>query len=190
MELTARRQINDCGTTYSETQVRSSANRFFEQKAKDKLVINQSRNHLSLIKTPKILLIEDTEMIQKVHLAFLNQLGCLADLAKDGFEAMDKFSSDYDLILLDIGLPPRNGISKSGLDVIKEIRCYENTMRIQRHPVIVLTALDDSIREECHLAGCDDFYLKPLSLIDLNLVLKSWLPQAFFYNQSLENGHK
>lgn len=80
--------------------------------------------------------------------------------------------------------------SKSGLDVIKEIRCYENTMRIQRHPVIVLTALDECIKEECYLAGCDDFYLKPLSLTGLTLALKNWLPQAFFCKQSLEREYR
>lgn len=129
------------------------------------------------ITAPKILLVEDTEIIQKVNLGFLDILGCKADLAKDGFEAIDMFVNGYDLILLDIGLPSKNGIKKTGLDVVKEIRRFEVETGAKRNIVIALTAFGDTMLDTCMTAGCDDFYVKPLLLDPLGEVLQRWLPK-------------
>lgn len=60
--------------------------------------------------TPRILLVEDTPIIQKVNLHFLAQLGCEAELAGNGQEAITKLKQDYSLILLDIDLPDISGL--------------------------------------------------------------------------------
>lgn len=138
---------------------------------------NKSQDRNLFIKAPKILLVEDTEIIQKVNLGFLDILGCKADLAKDGFEAIDMFVNGYDLILLDIGLPSKNGVTKTGLDVVKEIRRSETETGAKRNIIIALTAYGDTMLDKCMEAGCDDFYVKPLLLDPLGEVLQRWLPK-------------
>jgi len=120
-------------------------------------------------KPPKILLIEDTPLIQFINLAYLKLLGCDTELAQNGKEAIEMFKNGYDLILSDIGLPDIDGI-----EVVKTIRQQEQD---KRTPVIALTAFDDSIIKECFAAGVDDFYIKPLKPEELGVVLKRWLPQ-------------
>jgi len=118
---------------------------------------------------PKILLIEDTPLIQRINLVYLKLLGCKVELAQNGQEAIAMFKNGYDLVLSDIGLPDIDG-----REVIKAIRLQEQ----EKHtPIIALTAFDDFIIKECFEAGVDDFYVKPLKTEELSAVLKRWLPQ-------------
>jgi len=118
---------------------------------------------------PKILLIEDTLLIQRINLIYLRLLGCQVDLAQNGQEALAIFKKGYDLILSDIGLPDMDGT-----EVIRMIRQQEG---VKRTPIIALTAFDNFLIKECIEAGFDDFYVKPLKLEELGAVLKRWLPQ-------------
>ncbi len=118
---------------------------------------------------PKVLLIEDTPIIQKINLVFLKLLGCEVELAQNGQEAIALSKKGYDLILSDIGLPDIDG-----REVIKSIRQQE---QFKHTPIIALTAFDDFIIKECFEAGVDDFYVKPLKPEELSAVLKRWLPQ-------------
>ncbi|MEX0870086.1 MAG: response regulator [Candidatus Spechtbacterales bacterium] len=86
----------------------------------------------------KILFIEDEEALQKTLSEALKQEGYDVVGAFDGEEglAMSKKSS-YDLILLDLRLP-----KKDGFDVLNELKSGEDTKNI---PVIVLTNLETAL---------------------------------------------
>ena len=86
-----------------------------------------------------------------------NQYG--VDTAADGEAALDKlFEVPYDLILLDIMLPKRDGLS-----VLKEIRKAGMDM-----PVLMLTARNDIQDRVAGLDhGADDYLAKPFSMAEL-----------------------
>jgi two-component system OmpR family response regulator len=81
------------------------------------------------------------------------------DWVKNGVEADTALDTDdFDLLILDIGLP-----KKSGLDVLKRLRARDS-----RVPVLILTALDgvnDRVRGLD--AGADDYLAKPFELAEL-----------------------
>ena len=83
----------------------------------------------------------------------------MVDTAADGEEALDRiFDQDFDLIILDIMLP-----KKDGLTVLWEIR----QAKIQT-PVLLLTArgeIDDKIKGLDQ--GADDYLAKPFSTAEL-----------------------
>lgn len=121
-------------------------------------------------RTPKILLVEDEQIVQRVHIEFLKTLECFVDLAKDGVEALKMFKNNYDLILMDIGLPDISGLESSNL-----IRRREQSTK-QRIPIIAFTCFDNLDKHDCEWAGIDDLLIKPAPPEELETMLKKWLP--------------
>ena len=113
-----------------------------------------------------VLLVEDSKIIRKVNLDYLQGLGCSVDTAEDGKQALDLLQNKYDLILLDIGLPDIDG-----LEICKWIRSHGIET-----PVIFLTAYGEGVREECKLVGGNDFATKPLSMEKFQKLISEWLP--------------
>lgn len=107
----------------------------------------------------RVLLVEDDQMIgESLHHAF-GKAGMAVDWAHDGEEADEALVvQSYDLILLDLGLP-----KKSGLTVLKALRAKG----IQT-PVLILTA-QDAIDDRVNGldAGADDYLVKPFALKEL-----------------------
>ena len=107
----------------------------------------------------KILLVEDEKQMADAETAFLQLKGIEVDNAYDGEEAEQKINSGvYDVIVLDIMLPKKDGIA-----VLKDLRSNGNTT-----PVIMLTAkadVDDRI--DGLSAGADDYLSKPFALREL-----------------------
>lgn len=138
--------------------------------------INHGYLKLSEIKAQpqKILLIEDNVMINKAHQALLTSQGYVVDTAENGEQALERFEHSYDLILLDIGLP-----DMSGLEVCRGIRQKEAEKRKEkeylRTPIIILTTTGHEMKEKCLEAGADEFRVKPLSLENLQLIIRRWL---------------
>jgi two-component system, OmpR family, response regulator QseB len=107
----------------------------------------------------RLLLVEDDRMIGESVRAALRQDGSAVDWVRDGRAAAASIATEtFDLILLDLGLPARDG-----LDVLREMRAHRNAT-----PVIVLTARD-SLRDRIAGldAGADDYVLKPFELEEL-----------------------
>lgn len=120
----------------------------------------------------KILLVEDTPMLQIMHTRFLENFGCHVELAKTGLEALDLAKKGYDAIILDIDLPDLCGIS-----VASAIRNEEKFGKFnKRNTLIALTAFNDSLKQDCYTVGFDDFYTKPIHPDQLKGVLMRWLP--------------
>ena len=65
----------------------------------------------------KILTVEDDNIIREGISEYLSEFGYTVIQAKDGREALSKFNSDINLVILDIQIPFING-----LEVLKEIR--------------------------------------------------------------------
>ena len=103
----------------------------------------------------KILVVDDEERIRRLLKMYLEREGYQIDEAEDGNEAILKASAnDYDLILLDIMMP-----GKDGIEVCRELREKKST------PVIMLTAKGEEInRVQGFEAGTDDYIVKPFEM--------------------------
>jgi two-component system response regulator QseB len=117
----------------------------------------------------RILLVEDDPMIGKTLVAALQQDGYAVDWVKDGLAgrlALDTADGAYALVLLDLGLPRKNG-----LELLKELRRAGNKVR-----VLILTARDAVSDRVAGLdAGADDYLVKPFSLDELAARMRALL---------------
>ncbi len=107
----------------------------------------------------RLLLVEDDLMIGETVLDVLRAEHFAVDWVKDGAMADTALRSQhYDLVLLDLGLPKRDG-----LDVLKTLRARKDTT-----PVLIVTARDEVGDRVAGLnAGADDYVLKPYDLDEL-----------------------
>lgn len=124
-------------------------------------VTRLSKEKESTANFPRILLVEDTHMIQYVAKSLLNDAGFVVDIASTGEEAYDMFlPGKYDLIYMDIGLPKMNGY-----ETAQAIRTKEKAVQaITPTPIIALTghgAVD--VQQFCSAAGMQGVLSKPLS---------------------------
>src|SRR5947209_17614106 len=101
-----------------------------------------------------ILIIEDEPAIARLIRDYLERAGFAAVIASDGDAGLARARSDKpDLILLDLGLPRRDG-----LDVAREIRKTSDV------PIIAVTARGDETDRVVGLElGADDYVVKPFS---------------------------
>jgi len=104
--------------------------------------------------SPKILIIEDDQRINKVYTAKLSIEGIEASTALDGEEGLRRiYNEKPDLILLDLMLP-----KKSGFEILKEIKKDE---KIKDIPVLILSNLAQEKEIEEGLAlGAQDYLVK------------------------------
>lgn len=118
-----------------------------------------------------ILLAEDNEVNQIVALESLKSLGCTADIAMNGLEAVKAFEEkSYDLILMDCQMPEMDGFQ-----AVREIRQREAGGPMST-PVIALTAhASAEDRAKCLAAGMNDHLTKPFKREELVAILETWL---------------
>lgn len=118
----------------------------------------------------RLLLVEDDTMIGETLLDLLRDEHFAVDWVKDGEMADIALRTQaYDLVLLDLGLPRRDG-----LDVLRAMRA-----RKQRIPVLIATARDSvQQRIEGLDAGADDYVLKPYDLAELLARIRALLRRA------------
>ncbi|QRY78355.1 response regulator transcription factor [Pseudomonas sp. PDNC002] len=107
----------------------------------------------------RILLIEDDRMIGEAIEGALKDAGYAVDWVNNGLTALSALSTQpYDQILLDLGLPGRDGLS-----VLESIRAQDNPV-----PLVIITArdsLEDRVRGLD--GGADDYLLKPFEMAEL-----------------------
>jgi polar amino acid transport system substrate-binding protein len=109
----------------------------------------------------RVLVAEDNLINQRIVSFQLKKLGFEIDLASDGQEAYEKYSSEqnYDLIILDIQMPKMDGY-----EVAKAIRHMERNFA-SHSPIIALTANAMKGDRELYLeAGMDGYVSKPFTL--------------------------
>ncbi len=118
----------------------------------------------------RILIVDDEpELVEQIRQALAKQKYTV-DTALDGEEAMDRIYVDpYDLILLDIMLP-----KKDGFGVLLELRNEKKST-----PVLMLTAkgsIDDRIKGLD--LGADDYLAKPFSMEELLARIRALLRRS------------
>jgi DNA-binding response OmpR family regulator len=101
----------------------------------------------------KVLIVEDEARIASFLIKGLTARGYSVEHASTGGDGLARVVSDgdFDLVLLDLGLP-----DVDGLEVLRDIR-----VRGLKIPVIILTARAAD-REAGLRLGADDFLVKPL----------------------------
>lgn len=116
----------------------------------------------------KILIVDDlTENIKVLHGLLEGQGPC--DLVTNGREALDMFDAairdndPYDLVLLDIMMP-----GKDGQEVLREMRAKEDECGISgkdESAIIMVTAVDSPrhVLDAFFKGGCTDYIEKPVS---------------------------
>lgn len=112
----------------------------------------------------RILIAEDAERISSFISKGLEAAGFSTVVAPTGEQALAMLrSADFDLLILDIGLP-----GKDGFEVMQEIRGTGNEI-----PILVLTArdsVDDTVAS--FDGGADDYMSKPFSFDELLVRVK------------------
>lgn len=104
----------------------------------------------------RILIVEDDPDLGDAVQRHLRRDGYAVDWQTDGQSAAEVLQyQDYDLVVLDIGLPRRDGVS-----ILRGLRGRGN-----RTPVLMLTARSDvEDRIDALDVGADDYLLKPFDL--------------------------
>jgi DNA-binding response OmpR family regulator len=107
----------------------------------------------------RVLIVEDDPAIRQGIVDALGFEGYTTLEAADGDRGLEMaVSSDFDLLLLDLVLPGRDG-----LDILREVRVSRPTL-----PVIILTARgEESDRVQGLRLGADDYVVKPFSVKEL-----------------------
>lgn len=107
----------------------------------------------------RVLLVEDDTMIGEAIQEALKDAAYATDWVQNGQTALTTMGCQhYDLVLLDLGLP-----GKDGLEVLTSIRAKDNPV-----PLLIITArdgLDDRLRGLD--GGADDYVLKPFEMAEL-----------------------
>ncbi len=122
-------------------------------------------------KNKKILVAEDNRMNQMLIRIILKGMNIDITMANDGLEAQEIFKKDkFDLVLMDINMPNRNGI-----EAMLDIKEFEKTACSTPTPVVAFTA--NSIRgdKEKYLRdGFDEYLAKPIDIKELQRVFKKY----------------
>lgn len=115
----------------------------------------------------RILLVEDDLMVGEAVRKGLRQDGFAVDWVQDGVAAeLALRQEDYALVLLDLGLPQKNGLT-----VLQELRAAGNKV-----PVLIATARDAVADRVAGLdAGADDYLIKPYDLEELSARMRALL---------------
>jgi len=107
----------------------------------------------------RVLLVEDDPMIGEAIQGALKDATYATDWVQNGQTALTTLGCQhYDLVLLDLGLP-----GKDGLEVLTSIRAKDNPV-----PLLIITArdgLNDRLRGLD--GGADDYVLKPFEMAEL-----------------------
>ncbi len=115
----------------------------------------------------KILIVDDEESIVKMLKRFLLTKKFEVSVAFDGLSALDVYKKEQpNLILLDIGLPGKNG-----LEVLKELKSFDENALI----IMVTGNADAEIGRECLKVGAADYIAKPINLAALDRSVKTIL---------------
>jgi DNA-binding response OmpR family regulator len=127
----------------------------------------------------KILIVEDDITLNETVKEFLEFNSFEAVGVYDGDSAVNEaYENRYDLILLDVKLPGKNGF-----DAAKEIRGFSDV------PIIFITSLDgEKDVEKGFISGGDDYVRKPFSLKELKLRIDAVFRRMYGNSEKVDLG--
>ncbi|MFL5762823.1 MAG: ATP-binding protein [Bacteroidia bacterium] len=109
-----------------------------------------------------LLLVEDNLINQRLTKLILEKAGFEVIPARNGQEAVDiyKTGRKISLIIMDIQMPVLDGLAATQI-----IRFHEAEAKLERTPIIALTAhAMKGDKEKCLEAGCDSYLSKPIMI--------------------------
>ncbi len=128
-------------------------------------------------RAPRILMVEDNMIAQKVEQALLISLGCDVDTAESGESAEKLFEpGKYDVIFMDIGLQ-----DTSGYIVAKKLREKENGSSYHATIIALTSYQADVVKYDCRDYFMDGVITKPLSQDQAQQII-----QRYFHHQDVE----
>ncbi|PWL30283.1 PAS domain S-box protein [uncultured Roseivirga sp.] len=118
-----------------------------------------------------VLLVEDNAANQLVASKFLNNWGVEVDIAANGNEAIEEVTKKkYDLILMDLQMPEKDGLTACG-----EIRAMDGAY-YREIPILALTASsDNSTLARIRDFGMNDVIIKPFNPSELHAKIKKFI---------------
>ncbi|OGY27531.1 MAG: hypothetical protein A3F33_01035 [Candidatus Woykebacteria bacterium RIFCSPHIGHO2_12_FULL_43_10] len=103
----------------------------------------------------KILVVEDDQFLRELYQELLNDEGYEVETSADGEDGLAKMlNGGYDLVLLDIMLP-----KKDGLEILTELKT--TSPKVPNGPVVLLTNLgQDAIIKQGFSLGASGYLIK------------------------------
>ncbi|MFL5275956.1 MAG: response regulator [Myxococcales bacterium] len=119
--------------------------------------------------SPRVLVVEDNVINQRIAARLLQNLGCTVDVVANGREAVEMINGiSYDMVLMDVQMPEMDGFAATG-----EVRKGGPHAQV---PIVAMTAnAMAGDRERCLAAGMNDYLSKPVHPADLQRVLHHWV---------------
>ena len=120
--------------------------------------------------SPRVLVVEDNIINQRIAARLLQNLGCTVDVVANGREAVQMIGDiPYDLVLMDVQMPEMDGFAATA-----EVRRGQGPQTSL--PIVAMTAnAMAGDRERCLEAGMNDYVSKPVHPEDLQRVLHQWV---------------
>lgn len=148
--------------------------KFYKNSSDTLAAAKRVANQKISINQRKILLVEDDKLAAKIAESILTELNCVIDIAPNAKTALRLVQEkDYQLILMDIGLPDMDGIA-----LTHRIR-LQQWQRTDTTPIIGLTAhIDVENRQRCLDAGMNTVMLKPFRKEMAVELLKTFVPDT------------
>jgi CheY-like chemotaxis protein len=141
-----------------------------KEKAPKEKIMTQYTVREDMKHSARILLAEDNAVNQKLAKMMLTKAGYHVQVANDGNEAVEKYTTspdDFDLIFMDVQMPEMDGT-----EATKAIR----GRGFKTIPIIAMTALAmKGDKEDCLEAGMDDYISKPIKRDTVFRVLEKWV---------------
>lgn len=152
---------NTLSDSTTRTLVRKLKTKYGEKKKKAAII-------------PKILVVEDSTVVQNMVKQVLEFQEYRVDTAKNGKEALKLYSgAHYDLVLMDINMPVMDGV-----ECLKRIRAMADKKKASI-PVIAITGNAEEYSEHEFLqAGFSAVYQKPVDFDRLSKLIQEYMHKS------------
>ncbi|MCL2003149.1 MAG: PAS domain-containing protein [Oscillospiraceae bacterium] len=123
----------------------------------------------------KVLVVDDINTNLVVANGLLRPYNMRVDLCRSGMDALEAIKARrYDLVFMDHKMPRMDGVeTKDRIRAMGDGDSYYKTV-----PIVALTANAVNDAKKMFLEnGFDDFLAKPIDTVELNAILKKWIPK-------------
>ncbi len=114
----------------------------------------------------KILLLEDELMLNNAICEYLKNIGHIVESFTDGQDVLDEVDNSYDLLILDINVP-----SKDGFEILSDL----NSRKIYIPTIYISALIDIEDISKAYDLGCREYIKKPFHLEELGIKINQIL---------------